>query len=139
MDDGHRYLDLPGLSVRWLYAVFVTFATFNYSGYSYYHWLTDVEAEAWLLKFAVGAMLAFGFYNITDIAFRSLQPTGTILIGAICGFLSWYIIDEGWIVVRDAADLTTAIQFTVAAVFAFGLSYSHIHYRIGGVKQVEDI
>ena len=43
--------------VRWVLAMFLVFATYNASGYSYYHWVTGAGAENWPLKSFIGVTL----------------------------------------------------------------------------------
>lgn len=47
----------PGIIVRWLIAMFIVFATFNPSGYSYVHWVLSDNKEPWSLKILTGIVL----------------------------------------------------------------------------------
>ncbi len=133
----HREFGLLSLVARWLLSVFLVFAAYNASGYSYYHWLIDTEAGNWIFKFTVGTGLAFWLWVVFDITRRSLHPTGFVLIAAFCGFATWYLVDEGYVTIRNQDELTTLVQFAVVGLLTVGLSYSHVHYRLGGVKQIE--
>ena len=51
---------------------------------------------------------------------------------------AWYLVEAGWVELRTVDDLVTAIQLTVVGILTFGVCFSFLHYRLGGVKQVEE-
>lgn len=138
---GDHQLGVGGVLARVLLCVFIVFSTYNVSGYSYYHWLTSNEyqpASEHILQIAVAGALGFGFYTIGDISRRSLQKGGVGLMAIMFAASAWYLVEAGWVELRTVEDLITAIQLTVVAFLSFGVSYSFLHYRLGGVKQVEE-
>lgn len=137
MDD-YKRIDLGAFLARFLYPMFVVFATYNTSGYSFYHWVVDPVDEDIILKLIAGGMLGFAYYNIGEITALSLQRAGLLMVTIICSAAAWYVIDQEWIKIETREDLINAMQFTLVMIMAIGLSYAHIHYRIGGIKQVED-
>jgi hypothetical protein len=138
---GSHTLDFGGVIARVLLCVFVVFGAYNVSGYSYYHW---VAAEEWqppaehVLQIAVAGGLGFAFYTIGDITRRSLQKGGVPLITIMFGATAWYVVEADWVELRTFEDLVTAIQLTIVGILTFGVCFSFLHYRLGGVKQVEE-
>ena len=134
-------LDFGGVLARVLMCVFIVFSTYNVSGYSYYHWVTaDVipPPSEHVLQIAIAGALGFGFYTIGDITRRSLQKGGVGLISIMFAASAWYLVEADWVELRTVDDLVTAIQLTVVAILTFGVCFSFLHYRLGGVKQVEE-
>jgi len=139
--DHHKDLGLGGVAARALYCTFVVFAAYNASGYSFYHWVTSPEVEKtseYILQLLIGGALGFGFYNISDITKRTLQPIGVALVSVTIAAMAWYLVEERWVELRTVDDLVTAVQFTVVGVFTAGICYAHIHSRIGGLKQIKE-
>lgn len=138
---GNHSLDLGGVVARILFCVFIVFSAYNASGYSYYHWVTSSELQPpseHVLQIAIAGALGFGFYTIADITRRSLQKGGVGLISIMFGAAAWYLVEADWVELRTADDLVTAAQLTAVGILSFGVSYSFLHYRLGGVKQVEE-
>ncbi|NQW11896.1 MAG: hypothetical protein HQ481_18695 [Alphaproteobacteria bacterium] len=135
---GFKRIDTGAFLARVLYPMFVVFATYNTSGYSFYHWIIDPVDEDLILKLIAAGLLGFGYYNIGEISILSLQRTGFLMVTVTCSAVAWYIIDKEWIKIESREDLINAMQFTVVMIMAIGLSYAHVHYRIGGIKQVEE-
>jgi len=131
-------LTIPGFVARVLYPMFVVFATYNTSGHSYYHWLIDYPDQDLILKVCVGGMLGFAYYNIGETTAVALQRTGLLISIVTCASGAWYLIDQGWVVIDSRKDLINAMQLTVVVIMSIGLSYAHIHSRVGGVKMVEE-
>ena len=63
--------------VRWLLCTFIVFATYNVTGYSYYHWLVVGPAGDWALKTLIGWLLLVVFAVFTMTIWRSMGPPGT--------------------------------------------------------------
>jgi len=138
---GNHTLDFGGVIARVLLCVFIVFGAYNVSGYSYYHWVTSDHLQPpseHILQIAVAGALGFGFYTIGDITRRSLQKAGVPLVSIMFAAFSWYLVEADWIEIRTFEDLITAIQLTAVAILTFGVCFSFLHYRLGGVKQVEE-
>jgi hypothetical protein len=136
--DNHKQLDFWGFVARLLYPAFIVFATFNTSGYSFYHWVIEQPTDDLILKLFCGGMLGFGYYNIGETMSVALQRTGLLIVVVTASAGSWYLIDQRWITVDNRTDLINAIQATLVLVMGVGLSYAHLHSRIGGIKVVEE-
>lgn len=140
MGNNHT-LDLGGVLARVLLCVFVVFSTYNVSGYSYFHWVTAEEFQPpseHVLQIAVAGALGFAFYTIGDITRRSLQKGGVGLISIMFAATAWFLVEAEWVELRTVEDLVTAVQLTVVGILTFGVCFSFLHYRLGGVKQVEE-
>jgi hypothetical protein len=134
-------VDLGGVLARVLFCIFIVFSAYNASGYSYYHWVTSDALQPpseHVLQIAIAGALGFGFYTIGDITRRSLQKGGVGLITIMFAAASWYLVEAEWVELRTTDDLITAGQLTVVGILTFGVSFSFLHYRLGGVKQVEE-
>jgi hypothetical protein len=136
--DGHFILGPGGILARLLYPAFVVFASYNTSGYSYYHWVVDYPDQDIILKICCFGMLGFAVYNITETGAVALQRTGLLLVTITTSAGALFAIDKEWVVIESRTDLVNAMQFTLVVVMCIGLCYAHFHSRIGGVKIVEE-
>jgi hypothetical protein len=134
------------LLLRWLFALFGVFATYNPSGYSYYHWLQHPLPPAapaptglFALRVLAGVALLIFYAVYLRATVRSLGPIGigltTALFGAVAWLLAqWHMID------LDAADQRRVAVLAIgASVLGVGISWSAIRYRISGQVDSEDV
>ena len=131
------------LLLRWLIALFGVFATYNPSGYSYYHWVRDT----WLqhapglvsLRVLAGVVLVIFYVVYLRATLRSLGPIGISLTSALFGSLAWLLAQ--WRVVDLAVgDQRWVVSLAISAsVLAVGMSWSAIRYRISGQYDSEDV
>lgn len=143
MNGGHQ-LGFAGAFVRMLWAAFLIFSVYNNTGYSYWHWFWELGPDAQttevetVLKLSVGAVLAIGFYSAIDTTRRALHLAGFILVIIASAGMARFLVAAEWVVLETVDDVILAVQATAITVLTVGMCFSHIHYRIGGVKQVEE-
>ena len=63
---------IQGFVIRWIMAMFLVLATFNPSGYSYFHWITDLDDGDWVLKLLIGVVLVILYATFGLATQRSL-------------------------------------------------------------------
>jgi hypothetical protein len=137
----NRQFTLVPFTVRLTSSAFLVFATYNPSGYSYYHWAIDPHGGAPALKVAVGLAIILLYAAVLRIVLAAFRRSGFILGAAAGLFLSSEIVIvllpgdaslswRGWMLVGQYAVLVA-----VALVMAFGISWSHIIERLTGQQQ----
>src|SRR5215475_13195229 len=90
-----------GILVRMLAVLFLIGATYNPSGYSYWHWAFRGGPEYWALKIFLGFLLIFGFVFCIYATWRSLRiMLGGPLVLLIAACL-WLLSDWGWLDLSD--------------------------------------
>jgi hypothetical protein len=126
------------LLLRWLVALFGVFATYNPSGYSYYHWLQH-DGGYVSLRVLAGVALAIFYIVYLRATLRSLGPIGIGLTFALFGSVAWLLTQ--WHVVDLArSDDEAVVSLAIAAsVLGVGMSWSAIRYRISGQYDSEDV
>ena len=128
-----------GFLLRLLAAFILVFSSYNPSGYSYYHWLSEnISAPTPMIALA-GVVLLVGWTILLRATFRSLGPFGLLLAAAFLGVVLWMMIDWGWF---DADSLTAVSYLTLvvlSGILAIGVSWSHIRRRITGQVDVDDV
>lgn len=131
--------DFGSFIIRLLFALILVFATFNPSGYSFYHWiLTGMETGFEPLMAFSGIVLLIGWVVYLRATITSLGLIGLLLAFAFFGTLLWMVIDWG-IVPADSIQTITYIVLTLLSmVLAIGMSWSHIRRRISGQVDVNE-
>lgn len=127
-----------GLPLRWLVALFGVFATYNPSGYSYYHWILRGEGLP-SLRVLVGVVLAIFYVVYVRATVRSLGPIGTSLATAFFGSIVWLLAEWRFVDLGEPDQRWVASLSISASVLAVGMSWSAIRYRISGQYDSEDV
>lgn len=131
-----------GILARFLGALVLVFATYNPSGFSFFHWLTrTLEAkQGWSpLLVLAGIVLIIGWTVFVRATKRSLGIVGFVLAAAFFGTLLWLVIDVGIVPANSTRTIAYLIEIIAAAILAVGMSWSHIRRRLSGQADVDDL
>ncbi len=136
-----RAIDIgwQGFLIRFAAGLVLVFATYNYEGYSYFHWVKDDFPSISAIKAFAGIVLVVGWVIYIRAALRSLGPVGLILATAFFGTLIWLIVDVGLIKVDNLRVITYIIQVMIAMVLSTGISWSHVRRRLSGQMDTDDV
>jgi hypothetical protein len=129
----------PGIIVRWLMSMFVVFAIFNPSGYSYVHWVLRDADQPWSVKVLAGLLLGslattFLLATVRALGFRGIMAASGLLVAA-----TWAMIDLGLLRnLSHSAYLTIALT-VIASILTLGLSWSNLTLRVTGQVDSNDV
>jgi Family of unknown function (DUF6524) len=118
-------LRLGTLLSRFAFALLVVGATYNPTRYSFYSW---AETTGWQWRppiVFVGVVLLIGWFICLRATLRSFGGLGLLLANAFFAALFWLFADWGWLPINDIAAISWLGLFTVAAILAVGMSWSH--------------
>ena len=128
------------LVVRLLVSLALVFATYNPTGYSFYHWLIDTGSGPLSLKLLAAVSLAMIYYAATRIVLAAFRGSGVIvavLVIVLCLIeLALLIPGPGtssWQVYVMAAQYV--VLFAIAVIVSFGTSWSSLIERLTGQLQ----
>lgn len=125
--------------VRWILAMFVVFATYNATGYSYYHWVTGPATYDWPLKTFTGLSLLTSYGIFAIAIWRSMGPVGVATAAAALTAMVWTLVDYGLLDLNHPNAVATVIGSLFATLLAFGVSWSHIRTRLSGQVDSKDV
>lgn len=128
-----------GFLLRLLAAAVLVFSTYNPSGTSYYHWLSENISSPTPLLALAGVLLLIGWTIYLRATSRSLGAFGLFLAAAFFGVLVWMVIDWGWVDADSIDKLTWILQVILVGVLAIGITWSHIRRRVTGQVDVDEI
>jgi hypothetical protein len=115
-------------------------ASYNPTGYSYFHWVRAAINGDTLgpEHFVVGVLLLIGWVILLVAAQRSLGALGLVLGGLLLGGIVWLMVDVGLIALDSASKMSWVAVVTLAILLAIGLSWSHVWRRLTGQLEVDD-
>jgi len=129
---------LSGVFIRFIVSTFLVFATFNPSGYSFYHWVINKGDSSLPLMLIAGIALVIGWLIFLRATMRSLGIIGVGLVVALLACFVWLAIDFD--LVSLGSQVFVYIVLVICAfVLAIGMSWSHIRRRISGQADVDDV
>ncbi len=123
--------------LRWIIALFLVFATFNPTEYSYYRWIAGFEEDGLPLKVLAGILLLILYVIYLRATWRSIGAIGVSLAAALLAALIWVSIDFGLLNLMQPTIMTWVLLFAVATILAVGISWSHIRRRITGQADID--
>ena len=81
---------------RWLAAMFLVLATYNPSGYSYYHWVSELDIGNWILKLLVAVVT----WMMIDFGLIRIAGAGTVVTIMLVDLANLLAIGLSWSYVR---------------------------------------
>lgn len=130
---------LQGFAFRLVAALVLVFATYNATGWSYYHWaLTSFEGIN-PVKVFTGLLLVIGWVIFIRATLRSLGIVGIALVTALFATIFWMIIDWGIISTANITAVTVITQMILCLILAIGISWSHVRRRLSGQVDTDDV
>lgn len=134
--------EFTALSFLWrlLFSLALVLITYNPSGTSFYHWLTDAISNSALdaVHFFIAALLLIGWAILWAATWRSLETIGVLLATAAIAALVWLLIDIGLLDPKTSSAVAWIVLVSLGLLLAIGLSWSHIWRRMTGQFDVDD-
>lgn len=134
-------LSATGLLIRFIGALVLVLVTYNPSGHSAYHWISDAIAQSAFgpLHLILVAILLIGWVIYWIASWRALGMLGVVLAGLLLGGIIWLLIDIGLLEAGSVSAVTWILLVAIAAILAIGVSWSHLWRRMTGQLNVEDV
>ncbi|MEH6357641.1 MAG: DUF6524 family protein [Pseudomonadales bacterium] len=129
--------------IRLVFALVLVYASYNPSGYSWFHWAKETlfgESLSITPGFAMATVvLLIGWVVYIRATLRSLGTLGLGLALAFFGIIVWWLVDLGLIGVDSVSVITYIVLFLLGAILATGMSWSHIRRRMSGQLDVDEV
>jgi hypothetical protein len=132
-------LTLWGFVWRSLFALLLVFASFNPSGYSYFHWAKSIFPSVNPYIALAGILLIAGWAIYLRATLRSLGVFGMTLAALLVGCLIWIFVDLGWLDWTAPTHMMWVALVVMSWVLALGMSWSHLRRRLSGQVDTDDV
>lgn len=126
-------------AIRCAFAFVLVFASFNPTGYSYFHWVKNTLPSFTPYIALAGIALIIGWAIFIRATLRSLGPVGITLALLLQACLVWLFIDLGWFDWKDMNVMAWIGLLITSLILAIGMSWSHIRRRISGQVDTDDV
>ncbi len=138
-----KKFNIVSFVLRFLAALVVVLATFNPSGYSYFHWCQDSLASTGTGIGAehafVGVVLLIGWTVLVRSTLRALGAFGLLLAASFIGTAVWLMTSYGLFAADSSTSITWTALISLSALLAVGMSWSHIRKRLSGQLDVDNV
>lgn len=132
-------ISTSGIALRFLFALILVLLSYNPSGYSYVHWVSETISEPTPWLALAGIALIIGWVIYIRATLRSLGPIGLGLAATFVGILLWALVDLGVLSLEDTSAFVWLLEIFTAAVLSIGMSWSLIRRRMSGQVDVDDV
>ena len=132
-------LTLAGFGLRFLFALLLVICSYNPSGYSYTHWLMHDFPSMTPLMGLAGIALIIGWIIFAKATVTALGQIGLVLLCGFLGCFIWLFISWGWFSLSDVSVMAWILIIAIAIILAIGVSWSHIHRRLTGQVDVDQV
>lgn len=126
-----------GVLVRLVLAVALVLATYNPTGYSFYHWISAPPTGVTALKAFAAVLLAIGWIVCLRTAYVALGVLGVVLVAALIVTFVWLLVDYHVVEASGADALTWIGLLACGAVLGIGLSWGLVRARATGQIEVD--
>lgn len=126
-----------GVIVRIALAIALVLATYNPSGHSFYHWLSEPPAGITAIKGLLGVVLLIGWAVSLRTVHVALGSLGVILGVALLAALAWVFVEQRWLDLNTPSAVAWLALLILGTVLGLGLSWSLIRARFTGQLEVQ--
>lgn len=128
-------ISLSGAFVRIVLALGLVIATFNPTGYSLFHWITEPPVAVTPGKALAVLVLAIGWVVCLRTAFIALGKMGVLLGVALFSVLVWFLVDRDVVSLTGSGIVWVALV-VVGVLLGIGLSWSLLRAKATGQIEV---
>jgi hypothetical protein len=126
-----------GVLVRIVLAIALVLATYNPSGHSFYHWLTEPPAGITAVKTLLGVVLLIGWAISLRTVHVALGSLGVLLGVAFLAALAWVFVEQRWLDLDTPSSVAWLALLILGTVLGLGLSWSLMRARLTGQVEVQ--
>jgi hypothetical protein len=136
----HRSFGFVDFIWRWAAALALVLASYNPSGWSWFHWAQTAFNGDGLgpLHYFSGVILVAGWTVFVIATQRSLGILGSVIGVAVIGTGIWLLVDVGVLRAGSMNAIAWLALFALGTLLAVGLSWSHVWRRLSGQLEVDD-
>lgn len=131
-----------GVGVRFVMALILVLATYNPSGYSYYHWVRDIIPQFTNITpyMAIsGLALAIGWVIYLRATLRSIGIVGIVLCLAVAACIVWMLFEWGVLTLEYRRSLIWISLLFISICLTVGMCWSHIRRMMSGQVDADDV
>lgn len=134
-----RNFGLTMFTTRLLGALFLVMSTYNASGYSLLHWVSERWAQAWTVQLPIITVYVIIYLLLVRVTVRQLRAPGIALTVALLGALAYFLVDVGIVPLEDGRDLLPVLLYMLGGLIAVGLCWASAWVMLTGQVSVDNL
>jgi hypothetical protein len=131
--------DLGNVLVRIAFSLALVFLTFNPSGHSYYHWLTQNLRPVQPQVVLAGLVLLGGWLLFVRSTLSSMGTVGVVLLGGIFAAIVWWMVAAGWLSPENRSQMAWVVLTCLGVALGIGMSWAHLRAKWSGQASVDRV
>jgi len=124
---------------RLVFSVALVLVTFNPTGHSYYHWLTQSLPSVQPLVVVAGIALLGAWIFFVRSTMAAIGTLGLVLLLALFAAIVWWVVSQGWLDASNRSAMAWVVLLILGLVLGIGMSWSHIRREIAGQTSVDRV
>jgi hypothetical protein len=135
----NEQLTLSGFLLRAVLALALVLLTFNPSGYSYVHMVSNGFPHITPIEAVLGIALLIAWIVFLGATLRAIGVLGMVLALALFAALIWMIVSWGWVTLSNTNAIVWIGLVVFSLILAIGMSWSHLYRRWTGQTIVDEV
>ena len=132
-------ISITGFAWRIGFALALVLATFNPSGFSYFHWVSGTFPSFTPAQVVLGSALLILWIFLWRSMMQAVGKLGLLLMAAFTGALVWLFVSWGWLDLGNATTLAWVILVSLGLILGTGMSWAIIRKDLTGQASVDEI
>ena len=132
-------ISLGGIVTRIGVALLLVFATFNPTGYSYFHWVRGAFPSVSAPQAVVGLLLLILWIFLWRSMMQAVGKLGLVLMAALFAAIVWMFVGWGWIDPGNSTAMTWVALVVLGLILGIGMSWAIIRRDLTGQASVDEI
>jgi Family of unknown function (DUF6524) len=132
-------ISITGFAWRIGFALALVLATFNPSGFSYFHWISGTFPSFTPAQVVLGIALLILWIFLWRSMMQAVGKLGLLLMAAFTGALVWLFVSWGWLDLGNATTLAWVILISLGLILGVGMSWAIVRKELTGQASVDDI
>jgi hypothetical protein len=131
--------DLGNVLIRIAFSLALVFLTFNPTGHSYYHWLTQNLRPVQPQVVLAGLVLLGGWLLFVRSTLSSMGTVGVVLLIGIFASIIWWMVSAGWLSPENRSQMAWVVLTCLGVVLGVGMSWAHLRAKWSGQASVDRV
>lgn len=124
--------------IRVFAAIVVVLLTYNPTGWSYVHWVSEGFTEQLPLKVLAGIVLMIAYAVLIRSTIYSIRIVGVVMVALLIAAIVWVMVDFGVLTLEKPGVLDWVVLLGIGFILGVGLSWAIIRRRLSGQYTVDE-
>lgn len=129
---------LTQFGLRIAASMLIVLLTYNPTGWSFVHWLSEGFETNLPLKVLAGLALLIAYVVLVRATLYSIRLAGVVLVAALVAAIVWAMVYYGVLSLESRSVMEWVVLLGIGFILGVGLSWAIIRRRISGQYTVDE-